>query len=142
MTDHVRKELDRLYEIEKSRPLDVSELVAKGRCLQVSDGDEQTLREAEQTLLQAVRLDPEYVPAMLELGWYYLNVSDNPARAEPWFKKSRELLRDLMTDAVVGEARCAGELRSKSAAIDVLRNATVVDRDRLRQELEECRHDA
>jgi hypothetical protein len=98
-------------------------LVLKAACLQLSDGT--SLTEVEESLLDAIEMDDEYVDAYIELGWFRLSVEDDAIRAEKTFDKARQLLRKLNTEAVRGALACAKELRpnqNQNAMSDELRH--------------------
>jgi tetratricopeptide (TPR) repeat protein len=91
--------------------------VWKGRCLLLGDGrDLADISDIERVYRQALDIDDEYAPALLELGWFYLNVTDDAARARPLFDKAFSLLRDALTEAVEGVARCLSETDTRAAA--------------------------
>ncbi|HUA84653.1 MAG TPA: hypothetical protein VMB85_12385 [Bryobacteraceae bacterium] len=88
-------------------------LVWKAGCLQLSDRG--TPEEVERMLLRAVELDEEYVPALVELGWFRLNVQDDAAGAKQAFDRARELLKKQIGETYRGALACAQELRSSQS---------------------------
>lgn len=74
-------ELKVLERIARKRPLHPHELVRQGRCLQLDDENTCTLEDAEISYRAALGLDPAYVPAWLELGWFIHRTRDDPASA-------------------------------------------------------------
>src|SRR5438552_2787186 len=72
-------------------------LVWKGRCLQLIDRNSYRLSDIENTFKQALILDAEYVPALVELGWFYLNVYDDAPRASELFGKAISVERETLT---------------------------------------------
>ncbi|HEY0515453.1 MAG TPA: hypothetical protein VGH73_26405 [Thermoanaerobaculia bacterium] len=109
--------LEVLAGIERSRPLAPRELVLRSRCIQLASGTGvPPLEEAEQALREALEDDDEYVPAILDLAWYYHAVEDDPAKALPWFERAHELSRQNLTEAVAGKADCLEELDSEAAS--------------------------
>lgn len=102
--------LEALVQLESGRSLDPRELVLKGRCIQLGSGQLFDLNDAEMCFLDALDLDPEYVPALLELGWYYFAVQDDAARALPFFEKGVALAREGLQEAENGVAQCLEEI--------------------------------
>ena len=100
---------------EKARALSASELVSKGMLLQVAR-DEHDLGEARSALEEALKLDDEYLPALLELAFFYHMVDDDSARALPLFEKANEISLASLAEALEGTARCLEELESPEAA--------------------------
>jgi hypothetical protein len=68
--------LERLRLIEQERMLTPVELVTKGRCLQLApvEAEGATSRMPKVFFQDALGLDPEYVPALLELAYLYYAV--------------------------------------------------------------------
>lgn len=74
------------------------------------------LREAEKVFIEALRLDSEYVPALLELAWFYHVIEDDAARALPLFESAIALSQAQLTEAVIGKARCPEEIETLEVA--------------------------
>lgn len=102
--------LETLTRLEFGRRLDPRELVLKGRCVQLGSGQLFDLNDAEKCFLDALDLDPEYVSALLELGWYYFAVQNDAARALPFFEKGVALAREGLQEAENGVAQCLEEI--------------------------------
>jgi tetratricopeptide (TPR) repeat protein len=118
------KVLEVLSGIEKDRPLAPRQLVLRGRCIQLASGaDVPDLKEAEQSFQRALELDDEYVPALLELAWFYHAVEDDAAKALPFFERAYELSRQDLTEAVAGKVDCLDETESQEAASAFLNQA-------------------
>jgi tetratricopeptide (TPR) repeat protein len=117
---HITGTLDLLRRIEQERGLIPSELVTKGRCLQLApieaEGD---LTDAEKAFQEALNMDPEYVPALVELAYFYDAVLNDSALALPLFDKAIDILRAQITEAAIGKIE---ELRSEAAAATFLRS--------------------
>lgn len=109
--------LEQLLLTEMTRPLTPTELLTKGRYIQLSATGESTLVDAEQAFLKALELDAEYVPALLELGWYYHAVEDSPSQASPLFEKAYHLALDQLREAIKGRTECMEEL-SQDSSVD------------------------
>jgi tetratricopeptide (TPR) repeat protein len=120
---HITGTLDLLRRIEQERGLIPSELVTKGRCLQLAPieagGD---LTDAEKAFQEALNMDPEYVPALVELAYFYDAVLNYSALALPLFDKAIDILRAQITGAAIGKSGCLEELRSEEAASTFLRS--------------------
>ena len=98
---------------EASRLLLPRELVTRGRAIQLAEATpELPLSDAKQAFQQALELDPEHVPALLELAWYCYAVEDDPHQALPLFEEALELSRKQLTEATRGRSGCIDELRS------------------------------
>jgi tetratricopeptide (TPR) repeat protein len=108
--------LEILDTIESQRPLTPAELVQKGRFIQLAFERAPELSEAEKAFTEALRFDESYVPALLELAWFYYAVEDDSARALPLFEKTIDLAREQLTEAVIGKARCLEEVETSKAA--------------------------
>jgi len=107
--------LNQLLLIEATRPLTPAELLTKGRYIQLSSTGESTLADAEQAFLKALELDAEYVPALLELGWYYHAVEDRASHALTLFEKAYHLVLGQLREAIKGRAECTEELRKDNS---------------------------
>lgn len=83
-------------------------LVLKARALQLSDTSG-PINEVSFALDAALSLEPENIDALLEYGWFLLNVLDDPAAASLKFRESLTSLRVRNTDAQIGLIKCAHE---------------------------------
>jgi tetratricopeptide (TPR) repeat protein len=109
--------------LERSRALDPSELVAKGRTILLASVEVSVpLSAAREAFEMALELDPDSLPALLELGWYYHAVEDDSERALPFFERAIELSREHLTEAARGRAGCLAELSSQAAAAASLKS--------------------
>ena len=97
--------------LEDRRDLTPEELVQKSRCIQLSEGSA-SLEEAEQALRRAIDLDEDYLPALLDLGWFYHAVMDDSRRALSYFQRAAEISREALREAQKGERECKDELAS------------------------------
>jgi tetratricopeptide (TPR) repeat protein len=107
--------LEQLLLIEMSRPLTPHELVMKGRYIQLRSEGPQTLDDAERAFLMALELDPDYVPAILELAWFYHSVLGQPSRALPFFENAYRLSLNHLREALKGRAESRAELDSQAS---------------------------
>lgn len=110
--------LQGIVQIEAGRGLSPGELVLKGRCLQLSDAPvaAANLKEAEAAFRAALYIDKDYVPALLDLAWFYHAVEDDSGRALPFFERALEISQDSLREAVKGKMRCLEEIDSPDAA--------------------------
>ena len=96
-------------------------LVWKGRCLQLIDEESSyQLSDIESTFKEALEIDAEFTPAIIELAWFYLNVLDDASKAIPLFDKAINLHKQLITEAVSGMAKCLLEVKTKEEAREYL----------------------
>jgi tetratricopeptide (TPR) repeat protein len=106
-----------LERIERERPLYPSELVLKGRWIQLASGvGTPVLQEAANAFRAALRIDNDYVPALLELAWFHYAVADDSASALPVFEQALELVQDQLKEAMRGKTQCLEDLESAEAA--------------------------
>jgi tetratricopeptide (TPR) repeat protein len=115
--------LDVLSGTEGRRELTPAELVSKGRAiLLASENTRFPLVAAKEAFERALALDPQNLPALLELAWYYHAVADDSRAAMPLFKQAIELSRRQLTEAARGQAGCLAEMASPAAAAASLRS--------------------
>jgi hypothetical protein len=108
--------------IESARSLTLPELLLKGRCIQLASGTgTPPLSEAERSFIQALEQDAEYVPALLELGWFYFLVEDDAKKAMPMFERVLALSLNQLREAIRGKRDCLEELQSGELAEKFLR---------------------
>jgi|SRR5215218_2798414 len=87
-------------------------LVWKSRSFLLSDHSQFDLGDVEGWLLQALNLDPDYLPALLELGFFYLRVMDDVKRAWPLFERAHRVCTENATEIVIGLSECIAEMDS------------------------------
>ncbi|HEV8578938.1 MAG TPA: hypothetical protein VGX68_07615 [Thermoanaerobaculia bacterium] len=121
------KALEELRGIEERRSLSPHELVLKGRCLQIGSGSTSELQEAEQAFREALTIDQDYAPALLELAWFLHAVEDDSTKALPLFERALEITKRQLIEAARGKYECLEELQSQEASDNFLQ--------RLRREL-------
>lgn len=106
-----------LHEIEKQRELTPAELVSMAHCNQLApDEGEWDLKDSEKAFKKALSIEHDYLPALIELGFFYYAVEDDPARALPFFQQAIEISRLHLTEASMGMAGCIEELQSQESA--------------------------
>ena len=115
------KALAKLASIERRISLPPCLFVLKGICLLLSSGKRGSeLEEAEQALWMPLEMDPEYVPALIELGFLYELVHDKPRRAIPYFKKALAISKWNMSEVVKGLGMTLAETKSPKKARDFI----------------------
>lgn len=107
-------------EAEKKGVVSPALLLWKSRSLLLSDLTEYELDTVEKWLQQALDLDSDYLPALLELGFFYLRTMDDVKKAWPLFERARDVCTDDATDTVIGLTECIAELDSPKAALNFL----------------------
>jgi hypothetical protein len=95
-------------------------LVWKSRILQLVD--QSSPEEVEATLKNAIRLDPSYIEAYIELGWFRLNIQDSPTLAYDAFRHAFELQVPTNSEIVLGLLKCSKEMNLGQTASN-LKNA-------------------
>ena len=110
-----------LHDSETLQQLTPRDLLLKGRILQLADGGESNLEEAEAALASALEMDEHNIEAMIELGYFYYAVADDTKKAKRLFDRAISLSREMLGDAVLGKGKCLAELSSPVAAVRFLR---------------------
>ncbi len=106
--DECLREFQRL---RKARPLHLNELVQMGRCILLSSGEPGLPEDAEGAYRQALDIDSEYVPALLELAWYLYACEDDASAALKVFDRARALAEENLKEAEKGREECLEEIR-------------------------------
>ena len=95
-------------------PDNVQLLVYKSQLIQMmSDGSEVLLENARDALKKALSIDPNYIPALIELGWFIFAHDDNAKRASKYFLKAMKLANSYANDCVRWIKDCFLEMRLK-----------------------------
>lgn len=95
-------------------------LVQKGVLMLLDEQQEHELRAAEQQFHLALELDPAFAEALLELGWHYLNLVDEPDAAEKYFAAARKVSTSgskEYVESVEGSASCIRDSQSDNDAV-------------------------
>lgn len=135
--------LSALNEIEKKGFVHPTVLVWKSRCLQLTDDLSLVdLSEIEELLKEALKIDDEYLPALIDLAYFYLRIMDDAQKATPLFMKAFDLCIDDATEVVIGLGECISETKSPEAALEFLSKNEKLDIDtkkikELRDELQQ-----
>jgi len=100
---------------EERRPLEVHELILRGRAILLAEGGEgDPVEDAEAPFLEVLRRDPRNVEANLELGWLYFAVADDPKRALPYFERAKAELESALAEAEKGLSDCRREIEEEA----------------------------
>jgi tetratricopeptide (TPR) repeat protein len=117
------KALSLIEKTETKELLDPEILVWKGRCLQLVDHTSYELSDIENMFNQALDINPELASALLELGWFYLNVLDDAQKAIELFDRAIAVLRRQLTDAMIGKTKSLTETSNKDEALKFISGA-------------------
>lgn len=85
--------------------------VAMGDCLQLSRQDG-SLHDVESCYKAAIKGSAEHLEAMMELGWYFQNVWDDPLTGMKWFRRVEKIARRRLKEAQEGLRRCKLDVES------------------------------
>ena len=84
-------------------------LVVKGKCLQLVR-EPVPLEVIETCFRKAISIEPSYIPALLELGWFLRNVKNDPQAALRYFRKAYRLSNQYLRESISGIALSENEL--------------------------------
>jgi tetratricopeptide (TPR) repeat protein len=101
--------LKKIEETESKGMLSAELLVWRSRLLQLTE-DGGSLDEVENTLQRAIELDETCIAAVLELGWFRLNVQNDAKRAFESFQAALKLQVAINTEAITGLLKSVQEL--------------------------------
>jgi tetratricopeptide (TPR) repeat protein len=99
------KLLDRVEQGLKLFPASAELWCLRGHLIQLSDGEEYSLREAIESYQKAIAIDEGCLDAYEEIGYFYDAIEGDPKRAEPYIRKAVAL---------------GGDKRTRKALLDVL----------------------
>jgi hypothetical protein len=124
-----------LKDLEQQRLLYPKVLVLQYLYLITTDFSNESLSDLENILMDALKIDDNYLPALVELAYLKLVVQNNPGQALPLFEKANEIARSNITETVIGQAQCIAELQSSEAAIAFLEDQKekAIDPDKLQE---------
>ncbi len=109
-----------ITEMEASGFVTSQLLVTKAMCLQVTD-DSGSLDEVERTFVAALNIDQRCVEALVEFGWFQLNVKDDARKAESLFRKALEAQAASNTEIISGVVRCRQEVSPTESSTSLVR---------------------
>lgn len=111
-------------------------LVKRAICLQLLDeGD--TLDEVAQAFEGALELDAECVEALVEYGWFQLNVMDRAEEASALFRRALGLQATLNTEIATGLLKCLQDNAPEASPEEFLGEIeeSLIDRDKIQKAL-------
>jgi len=96
-------------------------LVCKSRCLLVADNSpSDAFKQAELCLEKALDIDPEYLPALIDLADFYSVILDNSKKGKELFEEAVQLSKENYVESIVGLVECEAELVSNKSALELL----------------------
>ena len=107
-----------LEEIKLRRPLDLPELLLLGRAIQLGSAETLTLEQAEASYAEILERDGDYVPGLLDMGWFLFAVQDDASRALPYFDRALELSKRHLEEAEDGKGQCEEEIAERNRVDD------------------------
>lgn len=118
--EKIEDTLELLGKMEVDRLPHPRVLVLKYLCLATSKVTDSELEDLENILKQALELDENYLPALIELAYFRMNVLDKPNEAISLFERATEIAKYNITEITLGHAQCIAELESSKSAIDFI----------------------
>jgi tetratricopeptide (TPR) repeat protein len=101
--------------------------VLRSELIQLQDSNEAPpLEEAKAALKHAAELENPGQSALVEQGYFQFAVEDDAKGALQSFKAAVEVYRDLLIEALVGQAAVLEELRRREEAFDCLSHARLL----------------
>jgi tetratricopeptide (TPR) repeat protein len=132
--DLALNEVNRLLE---KRPDNSQLLVLRAELAQLQEDGGPSLREVREELTLAVALDPRSPNALIELGYFHSAVEDDAEAASKSFRKAIKLCRDLLKEALLGQAEVLLELERDDEARTCLLEAVQLISSNGRPDLED-----
>jgi Flp pilus assembly protein TadD len=121
--DRALAEVERLLENQPDNP---RLLVMRANLIPLQDEPNErglTLDDARRDLKTAVELDDRSPEPLTELGYFLYSFDDDAKAASKYFQKAIELCRDLLKDALIGQAKALSDLEHDSDALACLAEA-------------------
>jgi tetratricopeptide (TPR) repeat protein len=90
-------------------------------------------------LLEAIENDENYVPAHIDLGFYYYAVEDDSEKALGYFEQAINKSASHLREAIIGKAKALADLDRHQEALACLNGNVIADADfgLIREELSE-----
>nr|EUJ13243.1 hypothetical protein RSP673_16900 [Ralstonia solanacearum P673] len=95
-------------------------MVHKARAIQLSDGVEYSLEDAELALERAIAVDDGYTASYLELGYLNYAVKDDSRKALEIFSIGFEKAKSNMLDMQLGMAKSLVDIGKKDEALSIV----------------------
>jgi hypothetical protein len=81
-------------------------LVLRGTCIQlIKEETHYELVDVERAYKRALELEPNFIPALTELAYFYLNVMDDVSQALPLFERALSLAKSTLNEVTEGLIR-------------------------------------
>lgn len=94
-------------------------LVKKGiSYLLKENGDSNDLVKAKKSFQKALIIDEEFIPAIIELAWYYYSIENKTNKSQILFKKALNLSISNLKESLDGLLKSTDELSSKKEALE------------------------
>jgi hypothetical protein len=104
-------------------------MVSKARAIQLSDGFEYSLKDAERLLRKAIQIDGYCLEAYLELGYLQYSINDNASEALIAFNQGLDRAVKMLADLQLGRAKALFELGAVEEAARIVEDPCFSDRE-------------
>lgn len=94
-------------------------LVKKGIVILLTECGRYSIDDAFDYFQKAILVDPDYLPAHIESGWFLLNIKNEPLEALEYFSRiieRKDVQMDFYCEAFEGFLSCVIELEGKKKA--------------------------
>lgn len=99
-------------------------LVLKARIIQLAEESaDYTLEDVEESLLQAIQIEPDNLAAYIELGYFYYAVADQSDRSLSFFERAQEYAEKSLLSAMLGKAKALVDIGKSDEAVYFLNNS-------------------
>jgi tetratricopeptide (TPR) repeat protein len=121
---HYDRALAEVSRLLKEWPDNPQLLVMWADLIQLQETDEgPSLADARAAYQRAAELDDQAPAALIELGDYQYAIEEDAKAASRYFGKAIALCKDLLKNALLGQAKALAELDQRSAALACLAEA-------------------
>lgn len=79
-------------------------MLDKARAIQLDEGDEYNLDDAKNIIEMILRIEPDYIPAYIEMGCFYDTVMNDPKSAIDIFNKGISKAQQLLEELFLSKA--------------------------------------
>lgn len=115
-------------DLRSEHPDNPQALVMWASLLQLLDESEYSLDDAKKALRQAMDFDDASPVPAIELGHFLDAIEDDPKAASHTFMRAISQARNLLVEALIGNAKCLLQLNRRSDAIRCLLDALQVSK--------------
>jgi hypothetical protein len=112
--------LKQIEGVENAGCISAELLVRKAMCLQLVEPPKGEFGVIEEVFKSALKLDPQSIQALIEYGWYKLNVLDDASAALDLFRRAQHLQVEMNSEIVTGLLKCLEETSPGISRNDVL----------------------